>query len=303
MIPRLLGGARCRRFSLRARGRRWPAPLVAVVALVCATAVLAGCNSANSQTTATSSLTQTVTAAERQTAGAPSPKNPSEFISLCANCHDRLDTPLSWRQQRKLVFNHEAHFAKGIRCVACHQQFPHKPGKTIHVAVETCFECHGLTHGQEGILAPTSCDTCHTRDIATITPDHKRADWLLVSGSQKALHSVEGKQRPLYCRMCHQESFCAGCHKVEMPHPIDWTKTGHQPVAKADRISCARCHPDKNFCNDCHHKALPKLADWGRQHKSVAISMGPSACYTCHKPLFCAACHVTVGKQRGTLGK
>ncbi len=271
--------------------------------LVFVALVLAGCSSANSQTGTTVDLTKNVTAAEQQTPGAPSPKNPSEFISLCANCHDRLDTPLAWRQERKLVFNHAAHFAKGIRCVACHQEFPHKPGKTLHVSVETCFMCHGAMHGAEGILAPTSCDTCHTRDIATITPDHQRADWLLVGGSKLALHSVEGKQRPLYCRMCHEQSFCSDCHKIEMPHPAGWVTSGHQPVATSDRTSCVRCHPEKNFCNDCHHKALPKLADWSQQHKVVAVSKGPESCYTCHKPLFCSACHVKVGQHRGTLGK
>ena len=298
------------------RRGRWAGPLLCALAaaLLVLSLTLSGCGGGEAEETpqgtepqettqGTGSFTQDVTAAEQGTANAASPENPSEFISLCANCHDSLDASLQWRQQRKLIFNHEVHFANGIRCVACHQEFPHKPGKTLHVSVETCFQCHGAMHGEQGKLAPTACDTCHTEDIAQVTPDHKADNWLMAAGSEKALHSQKALEQRLFCRMCHEDSFCSDCHQVEMPHPEDWTKTGHQPVAEADRSSCKQCHPQRNFCNDCHHSSLPKQPDWYRQHKSVATSQGPESCFSCHQPPFCSACHVTVGRDRGTQGE
>jgi Cytochrome c7 and related cytochrome c len=298
----------------RGRGPQASSPVLramAVLAVVAGLALLiagmSGCSTAK-PAESPKDLAQTLAAAEKaSTAGgdssAPSPQKPASFISLCANCHDRLDVPLDWRTKRKLIFNHEAHFAKGIRCAACHQEFPHKPGKTLHVPVETCFQCHGSQHGAQGVMAPTSCDTCHTPDIATSTPDHAKPNWLLASGNGLALHSQQATQRRLYCKMCHPDSFCNDCHKVEMPHPDDWVKTAHQTVVKTDgRASCARCHPEQNFCNNCHHKSFPVLADWGMQHKAVVEAGGAEACYVCHQETFCSACHVRVGKQRGTLG-
>ncbi|MCL5736847.1 MAG: hypothetical protein M1274_14965 [Actinobacteria bacterium] len=240
--------------------------------------------------------------------GAPAPPsadNPAAFISLCANCHDSLDRPLAWRSERKLVFKHEAHFAKGIRCSACHKGFPHKPGRIEHVPVETCFECHGTTHGNQGVLAPTACSTCHTPDIPKVTADHSQKTWLLQPGSGVARHSRTALQRRLYCKMCHEGSFCDDCHKMEMPHPEGWMQGGHGQQAKSSKTACLKCHESMNFCNDCHHESLPKLPDWGSQHKQVVVAQGTGACFKCHtKPEeFCSPCHVKTGKQRGVLGE
>lgn len=236
--------------------------------------------------------------------GAPSPDSPASFISLCANCHDSLDSALEWRTERKLIFNHAAHFAKNIRCSACHKEFPHKPGKILHVSVETCFECHGTVHGTQGVLAPTECSTCHTPDIAKTTADHDQSTWLMQQGPGLARHARAATERRLYCKMCHEGSFCDDCHKVQMPHPTGWMPAGHGAEAAAKKSACIMCHETVAFCDDCHHADFPKLDNWQTQHKRVVLKAGAEPCFTCHtKPeAFCAKCHVQKGKEWGTLG-
>lgn len=230
------------------------------------------------------------------------PENPAEFISLCANCHDRLDRELDWRRDRKLIFNHPAHFARGIRCAACHQVFPHQPGRIVHVSVETCFTCHGTNHGEQGALAPTGCDVCHTADIAPVTPDHKQEIWVKLSGEGLALHSVDAKERRLFCKMCHEQDYCDSCHRMEIPHPVEWVPATHKKTATEERDACMMCHETQKFCDECHHESYVALADWTLQHKQVPLAQGAESCFECHQPTFCSACHVATSRQRGVPG-
>ncbi len=257
-----------------------------------------GCSGTETVTVTTGLQQELVAEATGQESG----ENPAEFISLCANCHDRLDRELDWRRERKLVFNHPAHFAKGIRCAACHQEFPHKPGRILHVSVETCFTCHGTIHGQGGELAPTGCDVCHTADIATITPDHKQAAWVLQPGAGGARHARAALERRLYCKMCHEDSFCESCHQTQVPHPEDWVPVAHQQPAQQVRAACLMCHESQQYCDECHHSAFDKLPDWGTQHEAVVTVGGAESCFECHEPVVCANCHVDTGKKRGVLG-
>ncbi len=273
---------------------RAPALLFLAV-LAVAVVLLAGCG--ESEPSSAETFGQRLLEAEQQPEVSA---EPASFISLCANCHDRLDRELDWRRERKLVFSHPAHFAQGIRCEACHKEFPHKPGRTLHVDVETCFVCHGTLHGQDGELASTDCETCHTPDIAPVTDDHSLSNWLLAEGPERAGHAQKALQQRLYCKMCHQETFCQDCHQVEMPHPEDW-EVAHMPAAQENEGACDKCHTPE-YCNACHHADFEKLPDWRRQHRTVVGDVGTDACFECHNPAFCADCHVRVGQDRGVLG-
>jgi|GEM_PF-700013 len=242
-------------------------------------------------------LERTISEAERS--GGELVEDPATFISLCVNCHDRLDRELDWRRQRKLVFNHQVHFANGIRCAACHHEFPHRPGRTIHVAVETCFLCHGRMHGSQGQLAPAGCDVCHTSDIAQTTPAHAAEDWLLVAGSEKAEHGRQALDRPLFCRMCHEDESCLECHGVFMPHPKDWTGASHRETDAQERAACSMCHSDPSFCNDCHHAGYTELPDWRAGHRATVWRDGADSCYECHSVPSCEECHMATSRERG----
>lgn len=310
-------GLHRRRIGTRALHALPALSVVPAILLALAALALGGCGSA-AEPSVLPDLGQAITA-EKQAeqaadtgtrsatvanGGAPSPDKPASFISLCANCHDSLDSALEWRTERKLIFNHAAHFAKNIRCSACHKEFPHKPGKIEHVSVETCFECHGTVHGTQGVLAPTACSTCHTSDIAKTTADHSQSTWLMQEGPGLARHARAATERRLYCKMCHEGSFCDDCHKVQMPHPTGWMPAGHGVEAPSKKTACVRCHETTDFCNDCHHADFPKLKSWQTQHKQVVLKEGADPCFTCHTEpeSFCSTCHIEQGRKRGIVG-
>jgi hypothetical protein len=168
--------------------------------------------------------------------------------------------------------------------------------------VETCFTCHGTTHGAQGALAPASCDTCHTAGIAPVTVDHKQEAWVSFKGAGPALHGRAATERRLYCKMCHEQSFCDSCHRVEMPHPAEWIQAGHRAEAPKERVACTMCHADPQFCNSCHHVSYDPVADWALRHKQVPQRDGAETCFECHTPTFCSECHVATSRERGLSG-
>jgi nitrate/TMAO reductase-like tetraheme cytochrome c subunit len=119
----------------------------------------------------------------------------------------------------------ETHGSAGIlsTCTACH---PQKPGEQSAAGVQ--------------YVSGLNCVTCH-RGIIMPHPD----SWLHLHGAA----SVEKGQRS--CAQCHDtKTYCAGCHRVSLPHPADWV-SNHPRVARSDAATCMNCHKIEN-CNACH---------------------------------------------------
>jgi hypothetical protein len=101
------------------------------------------------------------------------------------------------------------------------------------------------------------------------------------------------------CETCHSEKFCSDCHGLPMPHPEDFTKD-HGETGKQNPKVCANCHGDADrFCDECHHGSSMGVeytaTQWRTQHPATVAETGASACFECHNPTYCAACHVSGG--------
>ncbi|KAF0208875.1 MAG: putative cytochrome c-type [Actinobacteria bacterium] len=101
-----------------------------------------------------------------------------------------------------------------------------------------------------------------------------------------------------YCSTCHVvDTFCSGCHGLEMPHPASFAKN-HGADGKAKPKVCANCHAKSKgstgteFCNACHHKQGDPNKPWIPQHFVAVRETGAQACFECHAPTSCAKCHV-----------
>ncbi len=106
-----------------------------------------------------------------------------------------------------------------------------------------------------------------------------------------------------YCSTCHAEKFCSDCHGLPMPHPSDF-QAGHGDLGRSSPKVCATCHAqggkadDTRFCNACHHPDGDPALPWIPQHVDAVRTSGAQACFKCHKPTYCAGCHVAAAVRR-----
>jgi hypothetical protein len=211
---------------------------------------------------------------------------------------------------------------------------PNRPHEDF-MEMTACFRCHSQGETPEGGLeAPGACSACHPpnfelkpeshlapgfypeghAELASVETSRVRA----FEASQVASEQVDaaershgegegvGEELPKVesineCNTCHSEQFCSDCHGLPMPHPADFMET-HGESGESDPKVCATCHGDVDkFCDECHHGSSMNVeytaTDWRMQHPATVSKTGASACFECHNPTYCAACHVSGGVQ------
>jgi nitrate/TMAO reductase-like tetraheme cytochrome c subunit len=214
----------------------------------------------------------------------------------CLQCHDlvREVTPPTG-----LIIDHAKHVERNKSCVSCHRWTAHPPtdAEKPLLMMAQCFQCHGRAPGSK---APGTCTECHPKSFSMRPLSHRdQKAWL-------DTHGKVAKADRRQCVMCHDESFCTGCHGLAMPHPAGWVKQGgtltggtpqHAAVAKQNPQVCVQCHGTyPNLCSMCHHKGLGATAGtWAKNHVPTVNQRGAAFCMTCHDELFCFTCHGRAG--------
>ncbi len=239
--------------------------------------------------------------------------------AACEPCHGRAGKAGA----PDLVFDHELH--AGVDCGVCHVRPPHEDGVTYAPPMETCFACHGLVHGPDGVMAPDACDSCHT-DTSGLRPADHVADW---DGAPHARAVERDGSNP--CTMCHDaDAQCDACHGergVDTPGvPPVYVSTVPLPESRPSLTistegpvrmgQCIFCHPDLDedegdgllFTHDVHIKRgytcavcherfphgggatdEPDMTSCFRCHGVQHTEQGeaaPAACDACHPPGF-----------------
>jgi len=213
--------------------------------------------------------------------------------SNCLQCHD-LSRAVTLPST--LHMDHAKHVLRNKSCVSCHKWIAHTPPNSDAglLMMAQCFTCHGR---QPGAKAPGTCTLCHPKNLPPRPQSHQPlTTWMSTHGQ-----TAKADSKP--CMMCHDQSFCTGCHGLQMPHPADWAEKGvmsHAVVAKTNSKVCVQCHgPLPNLCSMCHHKGLSASAGpWVTNHAPTVNQRGAAFCLSCHDQLFCFNCH---GKQGGPL--
>ena len=220
----------------------------------------------------------------------------------CGACHDELDSgkpperavaslfdEQGFRAAHashlgdELHFDHLAHVQALGDCAACHRGIATNEAvdKSVAVDMEACQRCHAARS------QPNECRDCHKEiDKQWAPPSHAR-DW----------HRLHGRLArrtdppPIDdCRMCHSDSSCEQCHRVEAPasHDQNFRLRGHAVLARVDRSACATCH-ESQTCDRCHADVLPL------SHRSATFGNTLNThCLQCHFPLQgegCLTCH------------
>jgi len=219
------------------------------------------------------------------------PQSPTT-MAQCIYCHPDLDKITPGR----LIFAHAAHLQRDYKCTACHPKFGHTANGPVKPDMLSCYRCHGLQHGSQGLVAGDACLKCHPKSFDLIpvnhTPDFKK-------GKHKDLANKDLS----YCGMCHTADFCVLCHtgKSKSPNaspkpiiPTDHLSSGwqgkHGKLFMAKQGSCGACH-DGPSCQRCHKTPVPHPANWISNHRPPA-GITAADCNICHRDRSsCQNCH------------
>jgi hypothetical protein len=174
----------------------------------------------------------------------------------CNDCHAQIKDDLL----PGITFKHGAHMT--YDCTACHPRFPHTRAGTERPVMASCFSCHGLRHGPQGIVASEDCATCHTKPRSQLLPKDHIGDW---NGKGHVAPSKTGLRTS--CMMCHTKAQCDACH---VKANVSWETT------------LTYTYDAGNGCLSCHKSALPRLAA-----PVTASTLDASA----HRDLTCGQCH------------
>jgi hypothetical protein len=241
----------------------------------------------------------------------------------CSGCHQDLDRfSRTGREAGRIILSHSSHLKRGFLCVACHARSPHRPDGIARPNMRTCYACHGVSHGRQGLIASAACDVCHPKSFDLLPVGHRPASTWTVSHGPKAGQDLS------YCYMCHSMSFCVPCHNgkqkvqpavlaaleasgavdstgplagmvVPKDHHTQQWQAQHGKDFTAKGESCSPCHTG-DFCVQCHKSPLPHPPNWQADHGSVARRVGRADCDVCHADRSaCQSCHhVSVGDTR-----
>ncbi|GAB4281365.1 MAG: hypothetical protein Kow0056_16640 [Coriobacteriia bacterium] len=235
----------------------------------------------------------------------PAQTQPYEVIELtgqveaskCAPCHLRI----AEAKVPGLIFTHGNHLMIG--CYACHSASPHAGGGTQRPTMDSCFNCHGITHGPSGQLATDACEDCHTPSFELRPRDHGD-DWAEKPHADAAREEASVNR----CMMCHDApADCDECHAEQgldlgplPPQYLPVLRTEPQPPAvkvfPQERVTmgqCVYCHPDvddfmpdrvifehadhlrRNYACDVCHTVFP------HDNEQILVP-NMEGCYRCH---------------------
>ncbi len=166
---------------------------------------------------------------------------------------------------------------------------------------ETGFLTPEKAHASEGGTEGATVTEEDVPEVIAAQRSHGASDDESIGEELPQVESI------FYCATCHAESFCAGCHGMEMPHPKEFKEPkdaadpqGHPAASKVTPDKCVMCHganEETHFCDDCHHGTAieyvyDKTQAWAQQHPKAVAKSGPKSCLEdCHTVKFCEDCH------------
>lgn len=184
------------------------------------------------------------------------------YPEKCRPCHadySETDNP-------KYVFSHGNHIT--YQCSSCHPTFPHGPAGTQTPVMKDCFNCHGLYHGPQGVIAKGDCEACHGGKLVDLRPASHTADWA------GAPHVTPAEERlTTECSMCHAKNDCDVCHVSER---VVWSPP--EPMIYTAGNGCLACHGSPNL--------IKSGADGIKSYHVTGLEA------SAHNELTCPDCHI-----------
>ncbi len=178
-------------------------------------------------------------------------------------------------------------------CDPCHSAVAHSSSVRWNGApvMDDCVACHR----QKSVS--TECPTCHLESKKKST--RSRGPWQVTHG--KDWKKTHGMGQTDSCATCHPQGFCAKCHRVSVPHPVEFGST-HGELAIADPQSCESCHKSRRFCDACHGMAMPHPVGFLKDHRTLSRGRHDPSCLRCHAATDCDNCHANHVHPGGSKG-
>ena len=217
--------------------------------------------------------------------------SPPIVMGKCNPCHIDLS---AFKNPNLVNFNHPVHFKRGIRCESCHTEWPHQQSRIIKPTMDVCMNCHGLSHGSQGVAAPGKCALCHPATFNLVPADHTPI-------FKASTHKVEAiKQANQTCLMCHKPSDCQSCHERLGAPTLNEENLRRYPVwrqpasERAKRIEIGGDKVEMSRCNFCH----TNLQLW-KNEKLVGFN------HPVHfkRGIKCDSCHPSFPHRPGSIDK
>jgi hypothetical protein len=236
----------------------------------------------------------------------------------CLGCHaDPAAIGAAGEARDHLRFAHDKHLPRvNNNCMRCHVGVG-ESDQRLRPEMQTCYRCHDAAKDAR------TCDTCH-RDLAdegTAPASHLShdGDWLHEHGARAASANE-------LCASCHQQSFCAECHGVNVPalpsklsfddpfrasvHRAGF-ESRHAIEARDAAGACETCHTP-SACETCHQREgvaatsttrSPHPPGWigltpATDQHGRAARTDPASCASCHDGAgekLCVSCHQVGG--------
>ncbi|MBX3234019.1 MAG: cytochrome c family protein [Labilithrix sp.] len=232
-----------------------------------------------------------------------------------------------------MVFNHQKHAARNIKCQQCHGDVQELELATRDSLprMRGCFGCHQHPDAAARGDAKSSCETCHLKGGAA---EGGRLKTVFASGTMNpprwmhnAQHAPDFIERhkmvaandSQFCANCHKEDFCVACHDGRVRprniHPADYISM-HPIEARLATQRCTSCHREQSFCLSCHQRLgvsmsgpagvrepgrfHPPKNEWSDAprrpgHHAFEAMRNLNACVSCHVERDCVICHGGAG--------
>jgi hypothetical protein len=181
----------------------------------------------------------------------------------CTACHPKIADSKS----SEIIFSHGYHLR--IDCAYCHTSFAHREdGTTVVPKMKDCFDCHGLRHSSQGIIADAKCESCHRTPRAQLRPTSHTFGW-----AGKA-HAAPGAARlTSECSMCHTRKQCDACHRAKN---VKW-KPSDGRWAFDPQNGCLACHSNETLTKTVAGKV--------KSYKVTGLED------SAHRSITCPQCH------------
>jgi hypothetical protein len=222
--------------------------------------------------------------------------------------HSPEDAFKAEKRYHDLKFSHAVHQSKAVPCADCHGPVASsiRLGSANFPTAEACIQCHKKsrhappagggeaaegTGGAQVKDIAADCSVCHETQRRNVPPrTHAGNLWARNHGRDPSL-GLNDRGHKESCQLCHAQSTCDGCHRVEKPldHTEYFRIRGHGAYVSISRERCMACHQE-NFCVRCHQETRPRshyVSTWGgsssRHCLSCHLDFSDSGCFVCHK--------------------